>query len=250
MRDVLVALHNRLRAIQIAALRQSHSAVIVLEGYDAAGKGGVIRELSYALDPRGFRVHPIGAPTPDEAFRPFLWRFWTRLPAPGQLVIFDRSWYGRVLVERVEHGLSDADYAAAFNAIDDFESQITQHGVPLIKVFLEISESVQRDRLARRASHPEKRWKLTLEDLNALAARPAYEAAVERMLERSQQIPWHRVNAEDKWTCREDVLTRVALHLEHWLDTETTAFHAGVEARLGELRVESYGDSPIIGESR
>ena len=98
MPDALAVLRKQMRAVQIAALRQGRAAVIAIEGYDAAGKGGVIRELSYAMDPRGFCVYPIGAPTSTEAFRPFLWRFWSRLPAPGQLVIFDRSWYGRVLV--------------------------------------------------------------------------------------------------------------------------------------------------------
>lgn len=135
MPDALAVLRKQMRAVQIAALRQGRAAVIAIEGHDAAGKGGVIRELSYAMDPRGFCVYPIGAPTSTEAFRPFLWRFWSRLPAPGQLVIFDRSWYGRVLVERVEQGLSDQAYVSAFDAIDTFEATLEDQDIPLIKCF-------------------------------------------------------------------------------------------------------------------
>jgi polyphosphate kinase 2 (PPK2 family) len=107
--DALGDLHKRLRLAQIAIYRQNRKAIIVLEGYDAAGKGGVIRELSYAWDPRGFEVYPIGPPSAEEGSHPFMWRFWNRLPGPGQIAVFDRSWYGRLLVERGEHGLSDSD---------------------------------------------------------------------------------------------------------------------------------------------
>lgn len=235
MPDALAVLRKQLRAVQIAALRQGHAAVIVIEGYDAAGKGGVIRELTYAMDPRGFCVYPISAPTSVEAFRPFLWRFWSRLPTPGQLVIFDRSWYGRVLVERVEQGLSDEAYAGAFDAIDAFEETLEDQGIPLIKCFLDIPAEIQRERLLRRARIPEKRWKLTVDDLNAWAHRAAYEHAVEAMLGRAQRVPWVRVDASQKSNAHETVLTAVIDRLSDWLDPSDQAYQPGVELRLGEL---------------
>ncbi len=235
MPDALAVLRKQMRAVQIAALRQGRAAVIAIEGYDAAGKGGVIRELSYALDPRGFCVYPIGAPTLIEAFRPFLWRFWSRLPAPGQLVIFDRSWYGRVLVERVEQGLSDQAYVSAFDAIDTFEATLEDQDIRLIKCFLDIPAEIQRERLRRRARIPEKRWKLTLDDLNAWEHRAAYEHAVVVMLSRAQRVPWVRVDASQKSDAHEAVLAAIIDRLSDWLEPSDHAFQPGVEERLGEL---------------
>lgn len=235
MHAAAVAQRKQLSAIQVAALRQRRAAVIVIEGYDASGKGGVIRELTYAMDPRGFRLHPIGAPTALEAFRPFMWRFWSRLPEPGQLAIFDRSWYGRVLVERVEHGLPDADYAQAFIDIDAFEETLLDQQIPVVKFFLDIPAAVQRTRLLRRAQVPEKRWKLTVDDLNAWAHREAYEQAIEVMLARPQRAPWTRVDACHKPDARAQVLSTVVEALSGWLDEATTAYQPGVHARLHEL---------------
>lgn len=235
MHAAAVAQRKQLSAIQVAALRQRRAAVIVIEGYDASGKGGVIRELTYAMDPRGFRLHPIGAPSALEAFHPFLWRFWTRLPEPGQLAIFDRSWYGRVLVERVEHGLSDDDYAQAFAAIDAFEDTLLDQHIPIVKCFLDIPAEVQRARLLQRAQVPEKRWKLTVDDLEAWVHRDAYEQAVAVMLARPQRAPWTRIDARHKPEARAQVLSTVIDALSGWLDQSTTDFQPGVRARLHEL---------------
>ena len=234
--DRLQSLHQRLRIAQIAIMRQQRSTVVVLEGFDAAGKGGVIRELSYALDPRGCSVHPIGPPTDEEAAFPFLWRFWQRLPAPGQVAVFDRSWYGRLLVESVEHGLSASQYAESVEAIADFERQLSRAGTQLVKIFLRISEDTQRQRLKRRADHPEKRWKLTVSDLDSLKHRPGYDVAVQRMLSLPTETPWQVIDTDDKKAGRIAALDVISEALECDLKPRAFTFNPGVEARLDELQ--------------
>jgi polyphosphate kinase 2 (PPK2 family) len=231
----LKALHRRLRVAQIAIMRQQRSACVVIEGFDAAGKGGVIRELSYAFDPRGCVVHPIGPPTTEEAAFPFLWRFWQRLPAPGQAAVFDRSWYGRLLVESVEYGLSDAHYAESVDAIAEFEAQLSRARIQLVKLFLRVSETTQRSRLKRRANHPEKRWKLTVSDLDSLQYRADYDRAVQRMLTLPTDTSWQVIDTDDKKTGRIAALVAIAEALERDLAPRAFSFNPGVEARLKEL---------------
>ncbi len=234
--DRLQSLHRRLRIAQIAIMRQRRSIVVVFEGFDAAGKGGVIRELSYALDPRGCSVHPIGPPTDAEAAFPFLWRFWQRLPAPGQVAVFDRSWYGRLLVEYVEHGLPESQYHESVQAIADFERQLSQAGTQLVKIFLRISEDTQRARLKRRADHPEKRWKLTVSDLDSLQHRAGYDAAIQRMLELPTDVPWQVIETDDKKAGRIAALEVISNALERDLKPRAFSYNPGVEARLHELQ--------------
>ena len=150
----LRSLHDALRIAQIAVLRQHLKCIVVLEGFDASGKGGVIRELSYAWDPRGFRVDPIGPPNAEERAQPFLWRFWQRLPLPGEIAIFDRSWYGRLLVEFVEHDLGEALYQSSVEEINQFERMLVANGFHVVKLFLDISQQTQKTRLKRRADQP------------------------------------------------------------------------------------------------
>ena len=148
--------------MQQAYLGTSHRAVIVLEGWDTAGKGGVVRRLGWALDPRSFKVHAIAAPTGREKSLHYLQRFWECLPQHGQIVVFDRSWYGRVLVERVEAYATPAEWHRAYNEINDFERMLLDDGTRLVKMFLHITPDEQMRRFRARLTDPLKRWKLSL----------------------------------------------------------------------------------------
>jgi len=155
---------KRLRLIQQAYLKSGNSAAIVFEGWDAAGKGGTIRCMSSVLDPRGFKVWPISAPRQYYLERHYLARFFERLPPNGAISVFDRSWYGRVLVERVE-GLADRkEWQRAYNEINEFERALHDHGTRVIKIFLHISPDEQLGRFRDRVLDPTKRWKLSYED--------------------------------------------------------------------------------------
>jgi len=231
----LIALREALRTAQIAVLRQGLKVVIVVEGFDAAGKGSLIRELSYAWDPRGFRVHPIGPPTSQEAAYPFLWRFWQRLPKAGEIAIFDRSWYGRLLVESVEHGLSESLYDSSVAEINQFEEMLLANGFHVLKLFLDISQSTQKTRLKRRAERPDKRWKLTVADLDSLKHWPAYSAAIDRVTQSCSIVPWRRVDTNDKKRGRVDALTAVMDVLRIHVRPRTFSLNPGVAERLGEL---------------
>ncbi len=239
-KTTLDALHHSLRVAQIAMFRQKRRAIVVLEGFDAAGKGGVIRELSYAWDPRGFEVFPIGPPREPEQHQPFLWRFWQKLPEPGQIAVFDRSWYGRLLVERVEGGLSQMMFERSAARILDFEAQLLEEDFDLIKVFMHIDQATQRQRLRRRADVPEKRWKLTESDLDALALHDAYEQAVADMIQVCDHPRWHVVDCNDKRSGRLAVLKAIHGMLVEKASERTFSFNPGVEARLSELQDPDY----------
>lgn len=196
----LRAVQRRLRQAQGVIHHQGHRVVVVLEGWDTAGKGGIIRRLAAKLDPRGLRVHPIGAPRPGEADPHYLRRFWLRLPQPGEIAVFDRSWYGRVLTERVDGLIDEATWCRAYDEINTFERMLTDDGVVVVKLFLHISAHEQRERLRARLQDPDKRWKLAHDDLRNLGQRSAFAAAVDAMLERthSAHAPWTVIAAEDK----------------------------------------------------
>ena len=233
--DALRDLNKRLRLAQIAIYRQNRKAIIVLEGYGAAGKGGVVRELSYAWDPRGFEVYPIGPPSAEEASHPFMWRFWNRLPGPGQIAVFDRSWYGRLLVERVEHGLSDSDYESSIEEINAFEHTLQANQITLVKVCLATDRETHRSRLLRRAENPEKRWKLTVSDIESFAHRGECEVAFDAMCSRCNVSPWHRIDTNHKKQGRLAALSAVLNSLEIELKPRTFAYNPGVSERLDEL---------------
>jgi polyphosphate kinase 2 (PPK2 family) len=141
-----------------------HALVAVFEGNDAAGKGGAIRRVAAALDPRQYRIVPIAAPTEEERAQPYLWRFWRHIPARGKFTIFDRSWYGRVLVERVEGFCSPADWMRAYSEINDFEEQLRNAGVVVVKFWLAIDQQTQLERFEAREQIPFKRYKITEDD--------------------------------------------------------------------------------------
>ena len=218
---LLIQLQERFLALRLQLGGQVGNSpgpalLILFEGWDAAGKGGCIRRLVQPLDPRHFTVHQYQAPTPREQRHHFLWRFWPAVPGRGGMCIFDRTWYGRVLVERVEGFASPAEWGRAYEEIRNFESLLTMEDVLLIKFFLHISDEEQKKRFERRARDPLKNWKLTEEDWRNRAQRPAYTEAIEEMLRETDtaSAPWTVIPAESKRFARIQVLETVIARLE------------------------------------
>jgi polyphosphate kinase 2 (PPK2 family) len=232
-------LQQRLSRAFVAHIVHGRSSVIVFEGWDTAGKGGIIQRLTAKGDPRALRVWPIDAPTAEERGRHFLWRFWTRLPAPGEIAIFDRSWYGRVLVERVEALATQTEWFRAYDEINEFEAQLVDHGTTVVKLFLHITQAVQDERLRARLEHPWKRWKVSTEDFRNRDRRASYVAAVEEMFSNTDTrwAPWHVIDANDKKAARIAALSTVANALERAVPMDPPPLRADVEAlardRLG-----------------
>ena len=201
---------------------------IVFEGWDAAGKGGAIKRLVAPLDPRHVRVTQFSAPTFDEKRHHFLWRFWPKLPGWGGMSVFDRSWYGRVLVERVEGFATEEQWQRAYQEIVDFERTLCAEGMLLIKFWLHISHEEQERRFVRRQADRLKTWKLTDEDWRNREKRDAYTAAVEEMLERTShpEAPWVVVEAEQKRFARvkvmEETIRLIEAGLPRWGITPQT----------------------------
>lgn len=199
---------------------QKRPVVMVFEGWDAGGKGGVIKRLTERLDPRGYVVHPIAAPKGDDASHHYLWRFWRRLPEKGQIAIFDRTWYGRVLVERIENFCSTEEWKRAYREINHFERQLVDFGTILLKFWIHISKEEQLARFRARQETPYKAWKLTDEDWRNREKWDLYEAAVEDMLLKTSTItaPWTIVEGNNKWYARVRVLDTVTKTLRSELD--------------------------------
>ena len=218
--DELMRLQLAFPVIQQAYLRSRNKAVVVFEGWDAAGKGGTIRRLSARMDPRGFRVWPIGAPRPYFKERHYLQRFWERLPANGEIVVFDRSWYGRVLVERVEGFADTGEWQRAYDEINEFERLLRDDGVRIIKVFLHISPQEQLQRFLDRLNEPTKRWKLTPDDFRNRDKWDDYVHAIEDMVQRTStdQAPWHVIPANSKKYARLAALTAIRETLADGVD--------------------------------
>jgi AMP-polyphosphate phosphotransferase len=196
----LISLQGVLQLIQQAYLGTSERALLVLEGWDTAGKGGVVRRLGWALDPRSFKVHQIAAPDEHERAQHYLQRFWQRLPAKGQIVAFDRSWYGRVLVERVEGLATTKEWRRAYREINEFERMLMDSRIRLVKLFLHITPDEQERRFRDRLIDPVKRWKLSYEDFRNRARRSDYETAIEDMMEETstKAAPWNLIPANNK----------------------------------------------------
>jgi polyphosphate kinase 2 (PPK2 family) len=189
---------------------------VVLEGWDASGKGGAIKRLVARLDPRHVRVKQYSAPTPDELRHHWLWRFWPALPGWGGMAILDRSWYGRVLVERVEGFASEAEWRRGYGEIVELERTLAAEGMVLIKFFLHLSADEQLKRFEARRDDPLKAWKLTPDDWENRSKRPEYTAAIEEMLERTdhEAAPWEIVEAESKKYARVKVVETVIERVE------------------------------------
>lgn len=218
--DQIAREQSRITRAALSPQFNDRGLVLAFEGSDAAGKSSTIMRLRQALDPRRFRVYPIAAPTDEERARPYLWRFWRHVPARGRVAIFDRSWYGRVLVERVEGLLGPEQWGRAYGEINDFEAQLSDSGYVVVKFWLAISQGEQMRRFAEREAIPYKRFKLTPEDWRNREKWPLYEAAVTEMVDRTSTrvAPWTLVEAEDKRFARVKVLRTVADRLEEALD--------------------------------
>jgi polyphosphate kinase 2 (PPK2 family) len=196
----LRSLQSTMQSIQQAYLGTRERAVIVLEGWDTAGKGGVVRRLGWALDPRSFKVYPIAAPLTHEMGRHYLQRFWEKLPDPGQIVVFDRSWYGRVLVERVEGLASKQQWKRGYDEINQFERMMVEDGIRIAKCFLHITPAEQIRRFKDRLANPLKQWKLSHEDFRNRSHWGDYEVAIEDMMEKTsvEWAPWCLIPSNDK----------------------------------------------------
>ena len=238
----LAELQERLSQLFVANHVHRRRAIVLVEGWDAAGKGGAIQRMTARCDPRAFKVWPIAAPTGEEKSHHYLWRFWRRLPADGEIAIFDRSWYGRVLVERVEGFASETQWRRAYDEINEFESQLAADGTVLIKLFFHVSEAVQAERLLARLEHPWKRWKVTPEDERNLGRRADYLAALEHMFAETDTrwAPWQVVNGNDKKSARLASLGIVATALQRALPVEPPPASADLDGFVDRLR-ESVG---------
>jgi len=198
--------------------------IVLFEGFDAAGKGGAIRRLTAGLDPRHVRVVPVGPPNAEERSHHFLWRFQPDIPGRGEMTVFDRSWYGRLLVERVDEGLDTALAERSASEIVDFESMLVNDGVTIVKFWLHISEEEQLRRFNDRAKDPLKQWKLTPDDWHNRSMRSAYLEYLETMVSLTDQshAHWDLIGAEDKHFARVAILETL---IERWVhDLERRGF--------------------------
>jgi polyphosphate kinase 2 (PPK2 family) len=212
-------LQNQLHLLGYQVYLQKRPVMIVFEGWDAAGKGGAIKRLTERLDPRGYVVYPIAAPAGDDKVRHYLYRFWRRLPEAGQIAILDRSWYGRVLVERVEGFCSEAAWQRAYSEINQFERELNDFGAILFKFWMHISQAEQLRRFKEREHTNYKAWKLTEEDWRNRGKWEDYERATEDMLLKTSThpAPWTIVEANDKLHARVKVLKTVVNKLKQEL---------------------------------
>ena len=211
---------GRLNLAVRAALAEGRAIIFVFEGWDAAGKGGAIRRLTSAIDPRDYRVIPVAKPTPEEKHAHYLWRFWRDIPPDGRMAVFDRSWYGRVLVERVEGFCRTDEWKRAFGEINDFEAQLTGHGAIVLKYWLHVSHEEQLRRFREREAVEHKRHKLNEEDWRNRRQRSAYEIAIGDMLALTDTsaAPWNLVPADNKRFARLEVLRSASRQIEAALE--------------------------------
>lgn len=215
-REELKACQKRLRELHNKLYHKKIPVVIAYEGWDAAGKGGNIKRIAAALDPRGYEVHPIASPEPHEKARHYLWRFWNQLPKAGHIAIFDRTWYGRVMVERLEGFCSENDWQRAYNEINEFEKELDDWGAVIIKFWVQIDKDTQLERFTLRQNTPEKQWKITDEDWRNREKWDLYEEAVNEMLQKTntEYAPWYVLESNDKKYARIKALKTVIAAIE------------------------------------
>ena len=236
----LEALQERLSRLLVSHIVHDRRSLIVCEGWDAAGKGGAIQRLTSKWDPRAYRVWPIAAPTVEEKARHFLWRFWNKLPGAGQIALFDRSWYGRVLVERVEGLAAEAEWRRGYDEINEFEAQQAYDGTTLVKLFFHGTQKTQDARLKARLDHPWKRWKVSAEDFRNRARRDDYLAALRDMFEQTDTrwAPWTAIDGNNKKAARIAALTAVAQALEASCPIKPPE----ADPEVARLAREAFGD--------
>lgn len=240
------AAQTRLRQLQLAYKFTGQRALVLIEGWDAVGKGGLIQRLTAPFDPRGYQVWPIGAPTESERGEHYLQRFWRRLPGAGMLAIFDRSWYGRVLVERAEGFAKPAVWRRAYGEINAFEKMLTDDGVRIVKLFLHISVESQRARLAARMSDPLEHWKMAPSDLRNIVLRADYEAAANEMFERCSPpiAPWFVVPFENKYRGRIAALETILDRLGEGVDMTPPPLAKDLVAAAERIGLFPAGKTP------
>jgi polyphosphate:AMP phosphotransferase len=210
---------GKLNSLYRKAKAKGRSMILVFEGWDAAGKGGIIRRLTPALDARDYQIIPIAAPSDEERAHHYLWRFWRRLPRAGRVTIFDRSWYGRVLVERVERFAREDEWKRAYSEIVNFEEQLCAHGILLLKFWVHIDKAEQLRRFEARQETSYKHYKITDEDFRNREKWDDYEIAANEMIERTSTefAPWHLIEANDKKFARIKALKIFVKSLKHSL---------------------------------
>ncbi len=215
-KSILPALQERLYDLQKACWDQNLPTIMVFEGWDASGKGTAIGALTQRLDPRGFKLYPITAPRTYEQQRPWLWRFWLRVPNRGEMVVFDRSWYSRVLEERVERTIPEKAWKQAYRDIVEFERTLADDGATILKFFFHISKKEQKKRFEAIAADPLEAWRVNEEDWARHRKYAEYFSAGEEMLERtdSEFAPWTIVEATSKWWARKKVFEAIVSALE------------------------------------
>ena len=227
----LAKLQLKMLRIQQGVWHSKSRAIILFEGFDAAGKGGAIQRLTAALDPRSVRVHPFGPPSEKEQGRHYLYRFWRALPLPGDICVFDRSWYGRVLVERVSKLTEKRRWQQAFHEINELEAELQDDGIDLIKIFLAISKDEQYRRFEQRLKDPYKQWKISEDDIRAREHWDDYVDAVDEMFARTgkKSSPWILIAANDKDFARVEVLKTVTGKMSRhadWMEKKVEEYSA------------------------
>jgi polyphosphate kinase 2 (PPK2 family) len=247
----LKALQLKLVQIQQAYLFTGESAILVFEGWDAAGKGGCIRRLSAVLDPRGFKVWPIAAPRSYYLERHYLARFWDKLPPRGGMACFDRSWYGRVLVERVEGYADRARWKAAYKEINDFERLLVDDGERVLKYFLHVTPGEQLARFEERLRDPLKRWKLSYEDFRNREKWDAYREATEEMFAKTEgAVPWTIIPGNNKKHARIAALETITRVLAKGVDlTPPSLSEEVIEAAKVHIDMEPGLIADLAGRS-
>jgi len=244
----------RLRLInggQLTGGKLGPPVCIVFEGWDAAGKGGAIKRMVEPLDPRHVHIAPFAAPTPDELRHHFLWRFWPPLPGWGGMTIFDRSWYGRVLVERVENLATEVQWRRAYDEINDFEHTLAEEGMIVIKIWMHLSHEEQLRRFERRRDDPLKSWKLTDEDWRNREKRPAYMAAVSDMLRLTsgKYAPWDVISSEHKRNGRVEVIETVIRRMEQGMARWGVSVPSAEDEEERKTELALAVDDADVGES-
>jgi len=225
-KEIIKKLQLDILRIQQGVYYKGERIIIAIEGVDASGKGGVIKKITENLDPRGFQVHPIGVPDAIDQGKHYLYRFWKNLPAKGMITIFDRSWYGRVLVERIEKLTPKSSWERAYTEINQFEKLLTDDGVKLIKICLKISKKEQLKRFEERLRDPYKQWKITDEDIRNRSKWIQYMNAYEDVFKKTstENCPWHVVETDNKDEAREEVLKIISEEckgLKQWVERNT-----------------------------
>lgn len=237
-RRQLISQQVAMHALGYQVYVQRRPVLVVFEGWDASGKGGAIKRLTEKLDPRGYVVYSIAAPKGEDADRHYLYRFWRRLPERGQIAIFDRSWYGRVMVERIEGFCSEPAWKRAYREINQFERQLVDFGAILFKFWIHISKEEQLRRFEARGEDPLRSWKLTDEDWRNREKWDQYEKAVNEMILKTSTVsaPWTIIEGNCKWHARVQVLSTMTDRLSQELNFDAFAEKVTPQATSGKAK--------------